>query len=81
MQPEPSTTETPTSKTGPEGAPATLEAEVITAESGLTETNTSKTGGEVAAPTQAIQEPRPAQQQLVPKPLPPAQRQVRGPRR
>jgi len=46
MQPEPGTTETPTSKTGRKEAPITLENEVITAESGLTEINTSKTGGE-----------------------------------
>jgi hypothetical protein len=46
MQPEPGTTETPTSKTGPEEVPKTPENEVIAAESGLTETNTSKTKGE-----------------------------------
>ena len=48
MQPEPGTTETPASKTGPEEVPATPENEAITAESGLTETNTSKTGDENA---------------------------------
>jgi len=48
MQPEPSTTETPASKTGTEEVPTTPENEVITAESGLTETNTSKTGDENA---------------------------------
>lgn len=48
MQPEPSTTETPASKTGPEESPATPENEAIVAESSLTETNASKTGGEHA---------------------------------
>lgn len=48
MQPEPGTTETPTSKTGSEEVPATPENEATTAESGLTETNTSKTGDETA---------------------------------
>jgi hypothetical protein len=48
MQPEPGTTETPASKTGPEEAPTTPKNEAIVAESGLTETNTSKTGGENA---------------------------------
>jgi hypothetical protein len=48
MQPEPGTTETPASKTGPEGALTAPENEVITIESGLTETNTSKTEGENA---------------------------------
>ncbi len=48
MQPQSSTTETQSSKTSSEDAPATPENEVITAESGLTETNTSKTEGENA---------------------------------
>lgn len=48
MQPELGMTETSASKTGPEKMPATLENEVIVAESGLTETNTSKTRGEDA---------------------------------
>jgi hypothetical protein len=48
MQPEPSTTETPTSKTGPEQAPTSSKNEGITTESSLTETNTSKTVGENA---------------------------------
>jgi len=48
MQPEPGTTETPASKTGPEEASTTPENEAIATESGLTETNTSKTGGENA---------------------------------
>lgn len=48
MQPEPGTTETPASKTGPEEVPATPENEATTAESGLTEINTSKTGAETA---------------------------------
>ena len=46
MQPEPGTTETPVSKTGPESSPTVPENEVQAAEIGLTETNTSKTGGE-----------------------------------
>ena len=46
MQPEPGTTETPASKTGPKKVPTTPENEVKAAESGLTETNTSKTAGE-----------------------------------
>jgi len=48
MQPEPGTTETPASKTGPEEVPTAPENEAITVESGLTETNTSKTGDENA---------------------------------
>jgi hypothetical protein len=48
MQPEPRTTEIPTSKTELEKAPIALENPVITAESGLTETTTSKTEGENA---------------------------------
>jgi hypothetical protein len=46
MQPEPSTTETSESKTGPEEASANPENEAVTAKFGLTETNTSKTGDE-----------------------------------
>lgn len=48
MQPEPGTTETPTSKTTPGSSATTPENEVLAAETRLTETNTSKTGGEIA---------------------------------
>lgn len=47
MQPEPGTTETPTSKTPPESSATAPENEGIAAEIHLTETNTGKTGGEV----------------------------------
>ncbi len=46
MQPEPGTTETPTSKTAPENSATAPENEGPAAETRLTETNTSKTGGE-----------------------------------
>lgn len=47
MQPKPGTTETPTSKTGPESSAAAPENEGPANETRLTETNTSKTDREM----------------------------------
>jgi len=47
MQPEPGTTETPTSKTAPESSTTAPENEEPAAETRLTETNPSKIGGEI----------------------------------